>query len=57
MANEDNKPKLFKKKLGKKVESHTHAGVEFKAGDEITLTQNQIDRLTAQFGDDYFEGQ
>lgn len=57
MTEAKKEPQLVKKKLGKNVKSHTHAGVELKAGDEISLTQSQIERLKAQFGDDYFEGQ
>lgn len=46
----------IEKTLGKDVKKHTHAGVEYKAGDKIKLTQNQIDYLTNQFGDAYFKG-
>lgn len=57
MASENKAPQLIKVKLGKNVESHVHAGKELKAGDELSLTKEQIDRLKNQFGSDYFEGQ
>ena len=44
----------IEKTLGDSVKKHTHAGVEYKAGDKIKLTQKQIDGLTTQFGDAYF---
>lgn len=43
------------KTLGDHVKTHNHGGKEYKAGDKIELTPEQVERLKKQFGDNYFK--